>query len=183
MILDADTLAAVLAELARRADEAGIEATIHVVGGAAIALRYNPERQATRDVDAWLNAREHAKRRLLDIAARLADERGWPDDWLNERAAVFIPDAVGGAGSADWYVVFDARGVQVTVANEQILFAMKLRAARGRRDFPDAAVLAAAAGVTTIDEAVELYDRYYPDDALKDAARDWLAGHFAPDGN
>ena len=70
MILDADTVAQVLDELTLRAADAGIEATIHVVGGAAIALRYNPERLATRDVDGWLNAREDAKRGLLASADR-----------------------------------------------------------------------------------------------------------------
>ena len=76
--------------------------------------------------------------------------------------------------------MFAAGDVKVTVAVERVLFAMKLRAARGRRDSPDGAVLAEAAGITTAAAAIDVYDMYYPHDPLKVAAKEWLAAHFAP---
>lgn len=178
MILDARLVADVLAELATRAADAGVEATVHVVGGAAIAIAYDADRDATRDVDAWLNADERSKQGLLAVAEQIAVERGWPSDWLNEQAVVFFPDSVGGKGSPDWRGVCEVGGVAVVVAGERILFAMKLHAARGRRDFPDLAVLASVVGVSSVADAEAVFDEYYPRDSLKPAARRWLTSFF-----
>lgn len=178
MIFTADLLARILPELAERLRSRGVEATIHIVGGSAVAIGYNHDRGATRDVDAWLNAATDAKVEVVDVAAELAAENGWPLDWLNENAVMFIPEAVGGAGSADWRPYHTAGKVGVVIAAPEVLFAMKLHAARGRRDLPDLEVLADAAGVTTAPAAVELFESYYPHDILKPAARAWLDRFF-----
>ena len=56
MIFTADVLDRVLTELAERVAARDVEVVIHVVGGSAVAIGYNPDRSATRDVDAWVNA-------------------------------------------------------------------------------------------------------------------------------
>jgi hypothetical protein len=66
MTLDRDDIVAGLGELAGELDAAGLELTIHVVGGAAIALEYNTDRQATSDIDAWVNARPVVRYQVVE---------------------------------------------------------------------------------------------------------------------
>lgn len=134
MILTRDVAFDVLEELAARTSARGVTATVHVVGGAAIAVGYNPDREATTDIDAWVNGDAEARKVVFEIAERIGEER---------------------------------------------LFVMKLRAGRGRRDFPDAAFMAEIASVGSVTEAVELYDLYYPHDELKSKARAWLEVFFS----
>lgn len=178
MIFTAAVLARVLPELAARLAARDVDVVIHVVGGSAVALGYDPDRNATRDVDAWLNASTDGKAVVLSVAAELALENGWPPDWLNENAVMFIPEAVGGTGSEHWRSYHTTASVEVVVAAPDVLFAMKLHAARGRRDLPDLDVLAEAAGVTTARDAVELFESYYPHETLKRTAHAWLAQFF-----
>jgi hypothetical protein len=179
VIFTAELLARTVPVLAERLAARGVEVVIHVVGGSAVALGYHPGRSATRDIDAWLNADADTKAVVLDVVAQLAAENTWPPDWLNENAVMFIPDDVGGAGSPHWRPYHTAGTVDVVVAAPDVLFAMKLRAARGRRDLPDLEVLAGAAGVTTEAAAIELFESYYPHDALKPAAHAWLEQFFS----
>lgn len=179
MIFSAEVLAWVLPELAQRVAARGVGVVIHVVGGSAIAIGYHPGRFATTDVDVWLNAPAAAKAEVLAVAADMATEYGWRQDWLNEQAVMFIPDSVGGAGSAHWRPYHRTGAVDIVVATPDVLFAMKLHAARGRRDLPDLEILAAKAGVTSADTAVELFQAYYPHDTLKPTAHAWLSRFFA----
>lgn len=178
MIFTSDVLARVLPELAERVAATGVEVVIHMVGGSAVAAGYHPERDATRDVDAWLNARAEAKAKVFEVAALMATENGWRPDWLNEDAVMFIPESVGGAGSAHWRPYHTAGKVDIVVAHPEVLFAMKLRAARGRRDVPDLEILARVAGVTTAAAASTLFESYYPHDPLKPGAQEWISQFF-----
>jgi len=182
MTLAVDEIRSALHDLATRLAEQDLTVTIHVVGGAAVALGYHPERQATRDVDAWVNTAAGTHPAVIEAAARLAIDRGWPDGWLNEDVVMFIPESVGGLGDPAWRPFLAVDDVSIVLAQPRLLFAMKLRAARGRRDLPDLAVLAAPAGIGNVNAAVHLYDEYYPDDELKPAAREWLRVFFADDG-
>ena len=178
MTLEADQIRAALGDLASQLAADGLIVTIHVVGGAAVALGYHPGRQATRDVDAWVNTAADTHPAVLAAAARLARDRGRPDGWLNEDAVMFIPESVGGVGDADWRPYLAVGNVSIVLAQPRLLFAMKLHAARGRRDLPDLAVLAGPAGITSVDDAVALYDAYYPYDDMKASAREWLRTFF-----
>lgn len=178
MIFTADLLAQVLPELAQRVAARGVEVVIHVVGGSALAIGYHPGRDATTDVDVWLNASPAAKAQVLVIAGEMATQRGWRPDWLNENAVMFIPDSVGGAGSGHWRPYHTSGTVAVVVATPDVLFAMKLHAARGRRDLPDLEVLASEAGVTSAEAAIAIFESYYPHDTLKPTAHAWLSRHF-----
>jgi hypothetical protein len=178
VILTASLLAEVLADLAARVASTGSNVTVHVVGGAAIAIGVHPQRDATQDVDVWLNTDATGRRVVEEVAARIADERGWSRSWLNEEARGFIPESVGGKGSPDWQPYCAIDDVAVVVAHPRILFAMKLHAARGRRDFPDLAVLAGPAGIDSAATASALFEEYFPYDELKPRAREWLAAFF-----
>lgn len=172
-LLDHDTLLDALRDLVRRLRERQISAGIRLVGAAAIALAYDHDRPETRDVDAYLAPAEP----ILEVAAAIAEERGWKADWLNTKVVMFQSHY---DGPADWNVVIDEDDVTVSVASAELLLAMKLLASRGIRDAEDIAVLLGASGVTTLEEAKDIFDRYYPDDEIKPqgvrVVEAWLRG-------
>jgi hypothetical protein len=176
--LDRDDILAGLEQLARQLDADGLVLSIHVVGGAAMALEYNTDRQATSDVDAWVNGKPEVHAVVAAAVADIAVQRGWPDDWLNEKAVMFIPDSVG-SGPNDWRPTLTIGSVAIFVAQPRILLAMKLRAGRGRRDLPDLGPLVRAARIRTVQEAEEVFDEYYPHDDMKPLARHWLTENLS----
>jgi hypothetical protein len=48
------------------------------------------------------------------------------------------------------------------------MLAMKMRAGRGARDRPDTNFLVKRCGVTSVAEALDLYEEYFPEDPLPD---------------
>lgn len=142
--------------------EAGEPAGIRIVGGAALAIRYF-DRRTTSDVDAQLIPEEP----ILRASAQVAMEQGWAEDWLNSKAATFVP-----AFSADveWEVLYQDETVTVVVASAEALLVMKLNASRLGRDEQDIATLLSICGVSNMEEAEELMDKYYLGEGLSDKA-------------
>jgi hypothetical protein len=62
-----------------------------IVGGAAMVLGYNA-RESTQDVDAVFLPPLEA-RAIRAWATVIAHENGWPDDWLNDAAKVYLERA------------------------------------------------------------------------------------------
>ncbi|TPW76198.1 hypothetical protein [Schumannella soli] len=147
---------------------------IRIVGGAAIWLGHSAHREATVDVDALITPRDE----VLTIARTVATRRGWPDDWINDAAAQFLPSGMG--QPAGWISIFDEDGIIVEYADDRTLLAMKMQAAnrRGRRDMADILALVAKLGIRDADEAEEIYGNYYPGDALTERARVLLDNAF-----
>ena len=138
-----------LADLADRLAVAGVTATIHVVGGAAVMLSVRPDRQSTVDVDTWINTKgdDAIRSRVLSEAALVARRNpGFRDDWLNDAARMFLPDGVG-SDPAQWSLLFERAEVRIVIASAEVLLAMKLHAGRGRRDLPDLPALVEACGL------------------------------------
>lgn len=150
-----------LRELARRLHKSNTTAGIRVVGGAAIALM-NDQRGTTRDIDAALHPADVVKA----AAAGIAQANGLPLDWLNDAALAYIPPV----GAEDWIDVVREGSVTISIGSPQMLLAMKLYANRGRRDADDIDYLLGVCGVTTVEEAQEIYERYHAQDVLTDAA-------------
>lgn len=97
------------------------------------------------------------------------------DDWLNDKVKAFASHF---DGPEDW-MAFDVReGVEVRIAAAPLLLAMKLRAARGRRDSADIDLLLDACEITTAEAAVAVFERYYPEELLPPRARAQLAARF-----
>lgn len=65
---------------------------------------------------------------------------------------------------------YDRDGVVVQIAPVDALLAMKLRANRPGRDEKDIARLVAIGGISGVREAEELFESFYPGDALTDRA-------------
>lgn len=144
---------------------------VGIVGGAAMLLRYYADRRVTPDIDAKL----HPEGPAVRIAEKIARRRGWDDDWLNSKAATFIPIAT----DVGWEPLYDDERVSVWVISPEALLAMKIRASRPARDDADIAVLLALTGVTTVDEAEAIFEHFYPGELPKDTAYVMLEHIFA----
>lgn len=108
------------------------------MGGAALVLGYNA-RQSTQDVDALFFPPPQAGV-IRAWAARIAQENGWPEDWLNDAAKAYLTTVSEGP------ILFEAPGIIARqIAAEQLL-AMKLCAWRDDVDIADATRLLEAFG-------------------------------------
>ncbi|MDJ0322512.1 DUF6036 family nucleotidyltransferase [Cryobacterium sp. PH31-AA6] len=141
---------------------AGQPAGIRIVGGAALALRYF-DRRTTADVDAHLQPEQP----ILKAAVEVADENGWPQDWLNSNATMFLPSYGADPG---WEVLYANEDITVEVASPRALLAMKLNASRPGRDVQDIANLLAICDVRELNAAEELLNDFFPGDGLPDKA-------------
>lgn len=184
--LDRGRIRDLLVELGRRLDARGIEARLFLVGGAAMALAFNRDR-VTRDLDAVFEPKQDIYRE----AAKVAEDHGLPDDWLNDAVKGLLPDRqppVEGTGS------FSTVGLHVGVASAEYLFAMKAQAARQETDGADLRELARILRIRTLEEALDLVERFYGphrlrpttqlllEDLLADVARSPGVGGGAPGG-
>jgi hypothetical protein len=161
--LDRDDLIHGLRDLVALAHERGVRGvSIRIVGGAALRLAHF-ERATTADIDAQIRPLE-AVQPLIEIVAR---NRGWPVDWLNANATMFLP--FWGRG-VEWSHLFEDDNVSIDVAPIDALLAMKLNAARPGRDTDDIAKLLALNAIHTIDEAQSLFESFYPGESLSDRA-------------
>lgn len=106
------------------------EIELALVGGALMVLVYDA-RESTRDIDAIILAPREASK-VRELAQIVADERGWPDDWLNDGAKGFL------VGLSVGPVVFSAPGIEVRSPTTGQLLAMKLSAWRDDVDIADA---------------------------------------------
>jgi len=61
--------------------------------------------------------------------------------------------------------------LDVVAADGRTMLAMKIRASRGRRDEPDIALLLVSCGVTTVEQAFALCEKYFPEDPAPSRAR------------
>lgn len=143
-----------------------------VVGGAAIALRWNPER-LTKDVDVvsdWLPTEVRAA-----VAAVALEREGVPPGWLNDAAFVSRPP---GPMPEEPTVVYRGENLTVSVAGPRYVLAMKVFSRRwvDRRDLP---VLLEAAGVGTRNELDVLVDEAYPELSLRPTARCFMDDAWA----
>lgn len=146
-------------------------ATLKIVGGAALAISHM-DRAATTDIDAMLYGDADIVRKHV---TRIASERHWDATWLNDAAKAFFPFA----GEPDWLEIIRVGGVRVLIAPADMLLAMKLNAARGRRDSGDIAHLIVECGITCVEDAEDAFARYYPGEDMKERARSQLANWFA----
>jgi hypothetical protein len=106
--------------------------TLHlvVIGGAAMVLGYDA-RPATRDIDAFLQAPPEPQEVRKWVRA-VADELGWPEEWLNDAAKGYL------MGVSEGPILLQAPGIEVRQPAPEQLLAMKLCAWRDDTDISDA---------------------------------------------
>lgn len=159
MRLDRQDLIDGLSELVRKARANGLTGiSIRIVGGAALRLGYF-DRATTSDIDARIEPLEP----LIPIIEEIARDHGWPADWLNNKAVMFIPTW---GQQVDWEPVFDDPDVSIAIAPIDALLAMKLNAARPGRDTDDIAKLLALNEINSVSAAEDLFESFYPGDGL-----------------
>ncbi|MEP0843391.1 MAG: hypothetical protein HRF43_11865 [Phycisphaerae bacterium] len=116
-----------LGELAA-AERSGIE--LLLVGGGVMVSVFGT-RPATRDLDVVVLPPSDPGR-VRALAAVVAEERGWEEDWLNDAAKGFV------VGLSSGPVIFSAPGIVVRRPAIEQLAAMKLCAWRDDVDVADA---------------------------------------------
>lgn len=166
--LDRDDIISGLRDLVSELHAAGEVAGIRLVGGAALVIRYF-DRRTTGDLDS-LHIQPGSDDAVLAAASRVGDRRGWSAGWFN--FAVEHADSLPtfGRRAVEWDTIYDRDGVVIQVASKDALLAMKLRANRPGRDVNDIRQLLALCGITTLEDAEEHYEDYYPGDGLTDRA-------------
>jgi hypothetical protein len=158
-------------DLGRAAWAEGTTIEIAVYGGSALMLTFD-WRAATKDVDGVFEADRDTVQRL---AARVAEDYGWPADWLNDGVKGFLSARDHEAGMKLLSGEFPSAaepGLRVFIPRPEYLFAMKCRAMRlggvdENRDIEDIRRLATELGVRTFEEAVALVASFYPRSQLQ----------------
>jgi len=164
-----------LAELGRRAFNAGRTVEIVVYGGSALLLTLNRQIN-TGDVDAVFEGNKDFIKRL---AAEMAAEFGWDENWLNDGVKGWLskrdadPDV---RALFKTYPSEDQPGLRVYTARPEYLFAMKCRAMRvggieTNSDIDDIKLLARTIGIKNSQDALTLVEKFYPQNVLQPKTR------------
>ncbi|MXZ71551.1 MAG: hypothetical protein F4Z04_08620 [Acidobacteria bacterium] len=140
-------------------------AQIYIVGGAAMSLAFDRER-TTRDVDARIDT---GHSRLAEAVRKVGRRHGLGDTWINDQATTAIPRAADVRAET----VYQSRHLTVTGASARHPLAMKLLAARSK-DREDIAVLCKHLGLKRREEAIRIYRDLFPDEKIKNRAREFL---------
>jgi hypothetical protein len=141
-------LQALGAELTRE----GVRAQIFILDGAAMALAYST-RRITNDIDAVFEP----KQTVYAAAAKVAEELGLPEGWLNDAVKSFLP----GPDDAPRPVPA-IEGIEVTTASPRYLLAMKLMAMRFGEDDEDIEILLRECDIHRTEEALDVLEQVYP---------------------
>jgi hypothetical protein len=150
--------------------DGGAQVSIIVVGGSFMAL--HGLRDSTADVDSVSQLDD----RLLAAVRRVAVQRGWPEQWLNDRAR---PWRTAGLQIPNCLLVLDHPALAVYTPGYDVMFLMKLNAARGPQDYADARALWPHTDFADAEAVVRaFYDAYpneRPDPDLTDFVRTFQA--------
>lgn len=136
MALTRAEIARALERMGQLARERGVRIELSLVGGAVQSLVYR-SRNSTRDVDCVILAPQET-RIVRQLAAIVASEQDWPDDWLNEGPIGFVTMR---GQLKDGRVIFKRPGIVVRMPKVEQLLAMKLMAWRDSVDIADASLL------------------------------------------
>src|ERR1700733_3710553 len=149
----------------------GVRGQIFIVGGAAMALAYST-RRVTKDIDAVFEP----KSAIYSAAAKVADDLGLPEDWLNDAVKGFMPGP-----DEHPRQIPEIDGIEVTTASPRYLLAMKLMAMRFGEDEEDIETLLRECGVTRAQEALNIVRHIYPLREPQAKTRFYLEQLLGPD--
>ena len=175
--IEIETALARLADLAR---QEGIRLEMTLYGGAVMLLAYDA-RQVTKDVDAIVYPPEVARR----LAARVAREQGWSEDWLHDDVRPFVSQRE--TKHVLQVPAASAAGLHVTRPTAHYLLAMKVMACRKPLpghpgDRADLEFLIRKLRLKAVDQIETIVNRYFPDTVLPDATRQVLTALLDPHG-
>jgi hypothetical protein len=135
---------------------------ISVYGGSALVIAWD-SRVSTRDVDAVVAGDAGFVRKAT---AQVAEEKGWPADWLNDGVKGFISDRQE-MMSHGVYPSIDSPGLRVYVPTAEYMLAMKCMAMRiggvdSARDVDDIRFLIGECGLKNAEDAIAIVEKFYP---------------------
>jgi hypothetical protein len=128
-----DDLIAALTRIGQLAAEDAQVVELLVVGGGVMVLEFGA-RQSTKDLDGVVIGTT-APSKVREYAAKVAREKSWPLDWLNDGAKGFL------TGASTPHFLFQSAGIKVWRPAFEQLLAMKLCAWRDDVDISDAQTL------------------------------------------
>jgi hypothetical protein len=157
-----EEIVAALEELGQLAQESGVLVDLCVYGGSAIALEWQ-FRVSTRDVDVVIQGDSAFVR---TAARRIALDRNWPENWLNDAVKGFVSSRGEHRIYAEYMSADHQTGLRVFVPTAEYLLAMKCLAMRiGDTEGHDAADIRSLIrnlGLKTSDDVVKVVETYYP---------------------
>jgi predicted nucleotidyltransferase len=175
--LDRVRITQALRRLGALAREEGVTLEVSLYGGAVFTLVYG-SRDATKDVDALVRPAAVAQK----LAKKVAAELNLPEDWLNDNVKQFLAEKESKRELAgDEF----GEGLQISVPTAQYLLAMKLRACRPPLpgyvgDYADIRFLVTKMNLKSVEAAEAVHDKFYPHDALSEAAKEVVASALKP---
>lgn len=152
-MLDRERILGLMAELDDELAQRGVRGDVFIVGGAAMTVAYRA-RPATRDVDAIWEPSADIRAAAADVAERHVDLDA---DWLNDGVKGFLP----GSDTGVQKVVYEGDHLSVSAASPEYMLATKLFASRVARDEEDIRVLVGICRIETVDEGLDLVERFY----------------------
>lgn len=161
-----DDIVDAFADLASRLERVGVVGQVHVIGGAAMLLAYDPDRASTRDIDAMFSPDTP----VLNAVRAIARERQWPSTWLNNQASVYASRTPGEGPR-----VFDHPHLQVMATPADHLLAMKALAARATSDRDDLQYLIDHLDIRSQQEVWTVVERFFPDVPIPQRSRGLIA--------
>jgi hypothetical protein len=177
-------------EIGRAAVAAGTRLEIAVYGGSALMLASN-FRFATEDVDVS-RLQQPWPEWLRTIIENLAQQNGWTEDWFND-GVVFHLSAL--ADPAEDHLEFgtfprgpEEPGLMVYLPSARYLLALKLKAIRvndplrGEQERLDILNLMKVVGVSSAEEAIALWARYFPNSGASAEKQKFLLTYMKKDG-
>lgn len=87
------------------------------------------------------------------------------ENWLNDAVKIYLPAP--DPSDPQEIQSYDGEAISVASASAEYVLAMKLRAGRRGRDEKDIDLLCELCNITSTDEAISLFERFYPDDQIK----------------
>lgn len=170
--MDREAIEAALRELDYELVRRGIAgAKLWACGGIVMVLEIE-SRDSTSDIDAAVWPRQE----VLEASSAIAGRLGLREDWLNDKASAFYPDHA----EQSWRRPPRRYGaVEVHLADDRMMLALKLRAGRGRLDRPDVVVLLERLGISGKEEALAIFGELYPNDVLSEAGSATLESALA----
>jgi hypothetical protein len=154
-------IVAALKDLGSELESRVVTARLHIVGGSVMVVAFE-SREGTEDIDGDFYPPED----VLAASEVVGKRRGLNDGWLSNSAKIFVSPF----NPPTWSHVVKYGSLEVSYADARSMLAMKLRAARGRRDQLDIEVLLEMCGTSTSEAAIQLYEEYFPEDPLKPRA-------------
>ncbi len=151
--MDREDIILALNDLSDELKKRGIKLDLYVIGGAVIAIEYDPFR-VTDDVDSMFDHTDDVHE-AQDAVAR---KRALPADWLNSSAFSLMdkswPEGLT-PGHMEEAVFLETSNLTVSAPSARYLFLLKMLSTRSEKDYSDLEILFPHTGFADFEEALE----------------------------